>query len=273
MLINRNELRRFVGCFVILTALLPFMAARLLAQADRDPAELLREAVDQLNQGKISKTRFTYLDLSHLQNFNEKGKSTLDIVRLTEITYIADLEYSRLLEVNGKPLTGKALAEEQQRYDDAIRGRSALDDKARAKLWHYTTKNTGVNLNLLPTSYRSSVVGHAAVDGRDCLLIDSVPLDATQQKHYRTWVDPATSEMMRMEFTQIADEGDVFSGSTGATTLTYIDGIPLLTTSHIDAMVKNKNKRSRIVVDHTYSRFRKFSVSTKIVSVEPEGKP
>ena len=53
-----------------------------------------------------SKVRYTYRDLSHTQNFNEKGKRTVDLTQLFDVTYLGGLEYSRLLEVNGKPLCG-----------------------------------------------------------------------------------------------------------------------------------------------------------------------
>jgi hypothetical protein len=108
-----------------------FTGTRTFAQEQPDAAALLRGALDKLEVAKQSKTRFTYLDLNHTQNFNEKGKKTADVTHLFEVTYIADLQYSRLLEVDGRELKGKALDEEQKRYDDAVKERSALDERAR----------------------------------------------------------------------------------------------------------------------------------------------
>jgi len=243
------------------------------AQGDADPTTLLRVAVDKLDQTKQARNRFTYLDLNHTRNFNEKGKSTADSSHLYEVTYIADLQYSRLLEENGKPLKGKALEEEQRRYDDAIRDRAALDDKARAALQRTMMKSAGVDLSVLPTAFHSTVVSHTTQDGRDCLLVDSTPLPGAPRKHYWVWLDPVAKEVVRIDFDQLADEGDMLRGATGSKAWTYIDGTPLLASSHVDARVLlNDKKTLRVVVDHTHTRFRRFSATSKIVAVEPEDK-
>ena len=217
--------------------------AQVPAQSVTDAAILaLRVAVSKLDKATQSKTRFTYLDLHHTLNFNEKGKKTADITQLFEVTYIGDVQYSRLLENEGKPLTGKALEAEQKRYDDAVREHSALDDKARAKIQHQVVKDAGLNLGNL-NEYRNTVVDHAVIDGRDCVVIDSVPTSTTRQKRYRIWLDSAKDEMVRMEFDQLTDEGDMLSGATGRLEWIYADGTPLLVRSHVDANTLNGKTR------------------------------
>jgi hypothetical protein len=253
--------------------LIVFGGLRPQAQSDVDPAALLQRAVDKYEQAKTSKTRFTYLELNHTKNFNEKGKQTIDYSELFEVTYIADLEYSRLLEINGKPLKGRALEDEQKRYNEAVRKRSALDGFARAKIQHQKMLDSGINLRELPTKYRSTVVDHVAVEDCDCVLIDSGPLSDAAKKHYRIWLDPATSEIRRLDFNQLADEGDMLSGWAGTETFRYMDGIPLIVHAHFDGNAMLGSKKVRVVSDHEYSQFRKFSVTATIVPVAPEGKP
>jgi hypothetical protein len=252
-------------------ALLLLVSARLYAQGDTtSTTAALRTALNKLGKANESKTRFTYLNLTHTLNFNEGGKKTADITQLFDVTYIGDLQYSRLLEHDDKPLTGRALKEEQKRYDDAVRERSALDDNARAKIQHQLMKNAGVDLSHL-NEYRNAVGDHATVDDRDCIVIDSTPVTETQKKHYRIWLDPKEEQIVRLEFNQLADEGDMLTGGSGMTEWIYVDGTPLVTRTHIDANVLDGKKRMRIVTDHTYSQFRKFSVTTTIIPVEPRG--
>lgn len=252
-------------CLLILFVGVGFAGGHGQTQGDADAAvKALRAALDKFGQTKESRTRFTYLDLNHTLNFNDKGKKTVDYTQLFEVTYIADLQYSRLLEVNGKALKGKPLDEEQKRYDDAVRERSALDDNARAKIQHQIMKDAGIVLGDLK-DYRNIVAEHASIDNRDCIVIDSTPLTTTRLKQYRYWFDPAKEEVLRVDFNQLSDTSDMLSGGTGRLEWIYMDGTPLLVHSHIDANTFLGKKRVRLVVDHDYSRFRKFSVTTTIV--------
>jgi hypothetical protein len=246
------------------------MSARLRAENDPEPLSLLRPAFKKVDQAKEAHTRFTFLDLNHNMNFNEKGKKSADETHLYDVTYIGDLQYSRLLEIDGKPLTGKQLAQEQERYDDAVREHSALDDAARAKILHQSMKNFGFSLSLsdLSAKYQNTIAGHTTSEVCDCVIIDSTPLPGASQRRYRFWVDPAKEEVMTMESTVIADDGDKLKGSTFRLQYTYIDGSPLVSHSHIDATLLTGKKRVHVVTDHTYSNFRKFSVTTTIVPVE-----
>jgi hypothetical protein len=268
-----NRASRTVSLFAILFVGLSLANGQIQAQNEADPTAVLRLAVDKFEKAKNSKTRFTYLELVHTQNFNEKGKKTVDYTQLFEVTYIADLEYSRLLEENGKALSGKALAVEQKRYDDAVQERWALDGFARAKIQHQKMLGAGINLGDLLTKYRSSVVDRASMDGCNCVLVDVVPLSTEAKKHYRLWIDPNTSEIHRLDFEQLADENELLSGGTGTVTYQYLEGIPLVVHTHFDFRAKLNNQTTRVVADHMYSQFRKFSVTTTIVPVMPEDKP
>ena len=259
--------------FVVLFLGLGNANGQVTAQSDADPASLVRAAVDQYERAKASKTRFTYLELTHTENFNEKGKRTVNYTELFEVTYIADVEYSRLLEVDGKALKGKALDDEQRRYDDAVRERSALDGFARARIQHQKMLDAGIKLQDLLTDYRGSVVDHVAMGDCDCVVIDLLPVSNAAKKRYRLWIDPTKNEIRRLDFTQLADGGDILSGGTGTKTFQYLDGIPLILHGHFDGNALLGDKKVRVVADHEYSRFRKFSVTATIVPVEPEGKP
>src|ERR1700704_2215400 len=93
------------------------MSVGLRAQNDSEPLSLLRPAFQKMDLPTGTRTRFTFLDLCHNVNFNERGRKSVDDTHLCDVTYIGDLQYSRLMEVEGKPLQGRQLAKEQHRYD------------------------------------------------------------------------------------------------------------------------------------------------------------
>jgi hypothetical protein len=261
------------GRVLAVGVLLMFAPSMLCAQDGGDPTALLRVAVQKLTEAKQSKTRFTYLDASRTVNFNEKGQPTADVNQVFEVTYIADLQYARLVEEDGRPLTGNELEAEQKRYDKAVRERAELDEKARAKMQHQMFKDTGLDVASLLTGYRNTALGREMVGDVDCVVIDSTPLSDAEHKHYREWVDAGEGRMMRLRFDQLADDGDMLAGGTGVLLWTYLEGTPLMSEIHLDVKTKDGKKRVRIVVHHVYSRFRKFSVSTTILPVAPDGVP
>jgi hypothetical protein len=261
------------GSFLLIFIVAGLATVQAQPQQDVSATDLLRLAVDKFEAAKDSKTRFTYLQLNHIQNFNEKGKKTVEYTQLYEVTYIVDLEYLRLLEVDGKALKGEALKVEQRRYDEAVRERSALDGFARARIQNQRMLDARIKIRDLETEYRVSAAEHDTIDDCQCILIDLVPVSSAAKKHYRLWIDPVTSEIRRLDFEQLAFEGEFLSGGKGTETFQYLDGVPLIVHSHFDGKAMLNDKTIRVVADHTYSRFRKFSVTTTIVPLKPEDKP
>jgi hypothetical protein len=93
------------------------------------------------------------------------------------------------------------------------------------------------------------------------------------QRSYTFWVDSTKQDVRRIDFKLLADEEDRMKGSTFRLEYTSIDGIPLVSHSVIDATIRMDRKLVHVVTEHTYSNFRKFSVTTIIVPVESNSKP
>jgi len=269
MTILRVKTARLAVLAVLSVLIGPF----LFSQTDPDATPILRAAIEKIPPDNV-KMRFTYFMREHSQNFNQEGKLISEITRLYEVIYIADLEYQRLVEVNGKPLAGQALADEQKRYDDAVRERTALDGAARAKLMHSRYTKLSSRFEDLVTKYHSTVVAHTQFGGRACLLIDAMPLgtiaDAPRQ-HLRLWLDPQKSELLHEEFDLLGDEVDILRGSKGWANFTYMNGVRLTTEDHLEFILPVKNKNVyRAVSDHTLYNYRKF-VSTSRILPAAEG--
>lgn len=266
-------------CIVALAALFIVAAPLLFCQTDQDPTLLLRAAIDKNRAADSGKTRFTYDLLQHSRNFNQKGKLIYEVTRRYEVIYIADLLYQHLLEINGKPLEGQDLADEQKRYDDAVRERTALDAVARAKLMHYKHKNVDFKFGQILTKYNSRVVEPTQLNGRSCLLIDSTPLETVAdapKRHLRIWLDPKQNEFLRIDFDLLADEEDLLRGSSGSMNFAYIDGVLLDTLDHLDFTLPAKDKKKsvyRVVSDQTFSNYRRFVSTSRILPDEEVSSP
>jgi hypothetical protein len=251
-------------CIAILAAFFTVVAPFLFSQTDQDPTPLLQAAIEKDRSADSDETRFTYDLLEHSQNFNQKGNVLREITRRYEVIYIADLSYQHLLEINGKPLGGQDLADEQKRYEDAVRERTSMDPATRAKLINNKHLGVAPRLGQILTQYRSRVVGTAELNGRSCLLIDSTPLETVAdapKRHLRIWLDPQQKEFLRVDFDLLADEQGPLRGSSGSMSFIYIDGVPLDTVDHLDFVLpaKDKNKSSaRMINDQTFSNYRRF---------------
>ena len=237
---------------------------RVLGESGEIPG--LREALEKLENTAESKVRFTYRELSHTQNFNEKGKRTVDLTQLFDVTYLSGLEYSRLLAVDGRPLEGKALRQEQDRYDAAVRERSSFDAAARAKFDHHLQKNAGIDLKALAEGYRERIAGHEPVNGRDCVVIEAVPGAGGGAKSYRLWLDADRAQIVRLDFLQLAREGEMLEGTRGTKVWIYLEGAPLVSRSTVEAMYQiNGAGWIRVLADHSYSEFKRFSATATLL--------
>jgi hypothetical protein len=255
-----------------LAGLACFVLPRAGAQSDPDPVALLRPALMKMAAAARSKTRFTYYDLNHTMNFDEKGRTTSDISKLFEVTYIGNLQYSRLVQTDDGPLRGKELAAEQKRYDDSVRAHAGLNDAAQSQVPYTQLGSYGINLTAssLSSQYHSTIAGVALLPFCKCIMIDSTPLPGAPQRKYRMWVDPAKQQLLRLESTLLADDGQDMKGGVLTIIWTYIGDTPLISKSHFDVNVRlNQKKSVHVIADHTYLRYRRFSATTTIVSNAP----
>jgi negative regulator of sigma E activity len=247
-----------------------------VAQDEKDADSLLNRALNLLKTSEASKTRFTYSRLEHQRTFNTKGKQIGEITRLFEVTYLFDLEYTRLLEINGKPLQGRILEAEQKRYSDAYNQRKGLNAQQRSELAKGKFKNVTFHMGELLTVYDNRVIGHEVVSGRNCVVIDAMPkasVSDAPKRHAVLWIDPANGEMLEFAFDLLADEDDLLKGSKGSFRMQSIHGVSVDTEQHLDYLLlakKGKKDVVRLVEDVTLDNYKEFSSISRIVSAEAD---
>jgi hypothetical protein len=218
--------------------------------------ELVREAVAALDELRLAAPRFTYFELAHTQNRGPNGKLYYDRTELSETTYLDDLPYQRLVEVNGKPLIGKAFHAEQARYDQAIRDRSALDTATRAKLAKQLHISLKLPYPLLTTHYQLTDLRQEMLDGHSVHVIDATPLpasDSVPTRHLRLWIAPSSPGtpplllLLRTDFDYLAPDNGILPGSSGQILYTLIDTIPVPSHYEIHSRVAPSGKSDKII--------------------------
>lgn len=255
-----------------LCLLLPLLAPLGLNGQTPSPRELLQQAVERSTFQKDQNHRFTDFDLEHTQNRNEKGKLYDDTTTLYEDTWIADLPFKRVVELNGKPLTGKALSVEQARFDRAVRDRSALDLSARARLIHAQFYSAHFQLDqFADPSYRLTELRQEPLNGQLTRVIDASPIPSTDPlhptptRHALLWMTSQSPMLLRSEFDLVGDEPNFLHGSHGQQSYLVLDGVPLVEHALIHFYVLNQGKTITVDTEHTYSKYRRFTATTRML--------
>lgn len=249
----------------------PAIAARAQSLS---PQELLAEAVARASTDTDQDPRFTRFDLEHNQNRNEKGKLYTDTTLLYEDTWIAGLPFKRLVEVNGRPLSGKALKKEQQRYDQAVRDRSALDLKARAALLHHQFLSANFSLSSFAgAGYRLANLREETRAGQLTRVIEATPIPSPDAlhpaptRHALLWITPTNPTLLHVTFDLVADEPTFLRGSRGEQDFFLLDGTPVLQHAVIHFLVDQAGQVTTVDTEHTFSRYRRFTTTTTMLPV------
>jgi hypothetical protein len=231
------------------------------------PSALIEKAIALRTSDKIL-PRYTYFMLGHAQNRNQKGKLFLDTTILYEYTWIGDLPYGRVVEAEGKPLKGKALDLEQARYDQAVADHGGLDVDTRARTKHYYLLDTSLRIEpMLTAAYAVTELRRETLAGSLTHVIDCTPAssqDSTQPtatRHATLWITDS-GVILRDTYEVVADETDKRRGSHGQEDFQLIDGnrLPEHSSFHLNAHNGNTGD-----FETAYSRFRHFSVSSRVV--------
>ena len=255
------------------TSAIVILCAGLNASAQAPTSdELVREtraAVARLDDAKTASHRFTDFDLAHNQNRNEKGKLYSDTLNLYEDTWIGDLPFKRLVAANGRDLTGKDLEGEQRRYDKAVHDRVALDDAARARLVHERFMESGLDLDALSspayrlTRLREETIGASELDVIDAAPVVSGPSDPAV--HFTLWIAPADLTLRRFSFEVLTRTSRLLPGSHGQKDFVVVDGTPLPSHFVLHALVPVEHETITVDTEHTYSKYRRFTTSTRML--------
>lgn len=229
--------------------------------------------------------QYTDEEFKHHISFDEKGKKTQDITWKYEDIFLGGLPYRRLVELNGKPLTGKLAAEEQARYDKAIAERKGMERKNHTTL-HSMRRVMDVTTPLynLTTLFENRAVRSEMQDGRASWVIESAPRadvnpkekpkkDAMEWK-YTIWIDRQDAFPAKIVAEKLVDGDHVLAGAKYTLVHqrhieTLADGatrsVWLMDFFHCDLRAKLWLKRLSASDDERWSNYKKFQVDVRLL--------
>jgi len=234
------------------------------------PRQLAETAIDRYQASEDSKTRFTSFSLQHTLNFDEKGKKTYEVLALYEETWINDLPYERLVEFGGKPLNGKKLREEQERYNQAVANHTALDYEERARLLNSTTysSNSGPENAIGPRFTLRELRQEDSPHGLLHVIEATSPDFVFERCHwrYRLWISDQTPTLFRYraDVDDQTNPSDMCKGVFDEASWDLVDGIPKIVRFRSHAFVLSGNTRLTVDGDNTFTRYRRFTTQVTL---------
>ena len=269
-------------------ALLCVMAAAsaLTAQAP-DPREIMTRAVtrDQMNWEKAK--AYTYFSRTTVRETDSKGNITKTERKVNEVLILFGQPYEKLIEKDGKPLTGKDLAKEQEKLDKLLAKRQKETESERAKRLADFEKERRQQREFareIPKAFTFQMVGEEQVGGRRAWIIDAKPRpefrSTVRHAHLlnkfegRMWVDQAENQLVRVDAKAIDTVSfGLFLARIGKGTRFYFEQtrvndevwMPKAVKVTLDARL-GLIKHLQGDVDVQFDGFRKFQTDSKIVS-------
>lgn len=190
----------------------------------------------QQKNGKLAQ-QYTSDEFWHNVNFDKNGKKTVDESAKYEHVFVEGLPYRKKVEVNGKPLSGKAAQEEEKRYEKAVEQRRGMSI-AQKRHWYRGEFGFSYSLPIccLSTLFDNRIVRHETIDGRDTIVVESTPkLDAKPANDAEksslnwketTWIDADEAMPARIEVESLKDTGHVVKGMTNRLDFVRLIGTP-----------------------------------------------
>jgi len=247
----------------------------LTGLAAMPPAQLADLAAERIHAASQRLQDYIYYDTEHNQNYID-GALVVDHTTVSESIFIGGLPYLRKLSVDGHPLAGKDLAQENKLYDNAVKERTSLNEDTRARLMKHDLGKKTDDLDHLASRFNVQIPGEQMLDNHDCLVIDATPIRGTTdpdlQRHIQIAIDTVTHNVINVRIEYLADDNGFDRGTLLETRYHLLGGTTALpyqqTFDSVVQVPQLLNKKIHVVKTHTYSNYRKFRATVTIESVD-----
>jgi hypothetical protein len=264
-----------------------YLALSAQSQTLPNHGGLIQSAIEHrwIDQGKASE--FTYLEYWHNKNLDNLGHVTVDESAKFESISFGGEPFLHMIERNGVPLQGQDAKIEERDYDASIAEHSRRGIQERIAEIVARNVDLGLNLDLLPIYFQTTVVGLTKVNGRDAFEFFCKPRADIKPKtradafstdfNVHVWIDSNALEFLQVEAQLLKDHNHMLPGTTALMNWAPVDGVWLPQQTIIRGTAKDRRSIIHFETEYEYGDYRKFHSSSRIVSspvpVTPETSP
>jgi hypothetical protein len=271
-------MKRYCICFIFLCAILPAYTRPLPPLSD-NAEELLKRVVTNLKSNQLKGENCTFVEDYHNINYDKNGKIKVDNTAKYETVFIEGTPYKRKVEEDGKPLSGKAAAEEEKKYQATVAERRRMNAEQKQTLFHREYR-----VNTTPDDWQdlfvTSIEGMETVDGHETIKLLLIPRTGikpnseTQKDALSTsiqlWVDHSDEHPLHMRTDYTKDGVHILKG--GTIELFWQkepkDGTYLMSRAVIQYRVKYLMTTIPGMTEQNFSNYKRFGVDVH-VTTEP----
>jgi hypothetical protein len=259
--------------------------------AVQDPREIVRGAVNRMDQNLAATRTYTFLERSDSRELDSDGRVKTRKVRLFDVTPLEGSPYRRLVGRDDQPLSPEEQRDEEKKLQDSIAQRRNETASQRAKRiadWEKKQQRQREILREIPDAFNFRIIGEEKLDGRDAWVIEALPRPGYRPRnsvaglfpklHGKLWIDKAGNYWVKTEaeltenfwwglFLARLNKGARFTAE--ATRVNDEVWLP----KHFVVAVSARLalfRRIRLELETTYSNYRKFQVDSRVITASPE---
>lgn len=250
--------------------------------------QLFRVVADKDLENDKRQKDYTYIMREVQKNLDGKGQLKSTEIKTYEILEIDGEQVQRLIQKDDKPLNTKEAAKEDEKIQKIIDKRKNESDEDRMKREAKAEKEREDGRKFVKEvadAYNFKLVGSEIVDGRDAWVVDGEPRPGFEPHmkeskflskfHGRVWIDKSDLQLTKMDVETLDTVSiglflaRIHKGTRVIFEQTRINGevwLPKQVDFKLNARVALL-KGFNVDGEQTYSSYRKFRTSTKIVGM------
>ncbi len=267
------------------------LAAACGLAAAQDPREIVRRAVQLLEQNLSVARNYTFLERSDTRELDSDGRVKTRRVRLFDVTLLEGSPYRRLIGRDDHPLSPEEQREEERKLQESIvqrRNETAAQRAKRLAEWEKKQQRQREPLREIPDAFNFRIAGEEQLGGRNTWLIEAVPRPGYRGRSNvaalfpklrgKLWIDKAGYYWVKTE-AELTDNfwwglflARLSKGARFAAEATRVNDevwLPKQFSIAVSARLA-LFKKIRLETETTYSNYRKFQADSRIVSATPK---